>query len=601
MHQRLTHTPVQRSRAEAEAPRSVPQRPTRPVVPVAPGNRSTHRLLSGELIQPSLRIGPVDDPLEREADRVAARVMRMPVPDAGPMLLQHCGCPGGAGKHASQDEDPVRRAAIRHSVRGAPSPESTVAPRGIAASISRVRGGSGRPLAPDLRSFFEPRFGQTFDGVRLHTGARASASAAEVNARAYTVGRDIVFARGEFAPSSVAGRRLIAHELTHVMQQGAAHGNRSAYGVVQRDPPISGGQTAEPSPALTDAERSWLYQRIEHRLGTAFTKFAVACERYRAELRAIAARQAEAASLVLDVVLTFATPGIGRLLAAQLTRAATSAASRTVQRIAQGALDRSDQIMAAAGSVAKAAAKRGFEGVLSRSPEENFVDELMQEMSVAIDRLHGSLPEKSDTELSIIYANYDPSIATLEHYVDSVGDLIALYQSDVAPIGRPTGGAYGAMKARWVEGSHWRALALTGEGRYYHSSGAPLFISWISPQMRSLAISATEHLGGSIDYVHYADVELSGAPSRSERVFPMLDSETPFLYQCGMVVEPAAGVRPRVGASCPSCHGEVVRRPGGSLVDRDLLNPEAFGPPQNLPDEETMRALREYVEALERD
>jgi len=69
----------------------------------------------------------------------------------------------------------------------------------------------------------ETRFGQDFSHVRVHTDARAADSARAVNARAYTVGRDIVFGRGEYAPESDGGRRVLAHELTHVAQHGADH------------------------------------------------------------------------------------------------------------------------------------------------------------------------------------------------------------------------------------------------------------------------------------------------------------------------------------------------------------------------------------------
>ncbi|TVP48077.1 MAG: DUF4157 domain-containing protein [Gemmatimonadales bacterium] len=177
--------------------------PMGPFGSAAIGNRTRRRLASGEVFQPRLRIGAVGDPLEREADSIAERVVRMPAPGASPTLRPD-GCDRGRGS--------------------APFPASA----GMAASIVRVRRGGGTSLPPSVRSFFEPRFGQDFAEVRIHTGADAAASAAELTARAYTVGRDIVFGRGEFAPGSVAGRLLLAHELAHVVQQGnAPHGEGS--------------------------------------------------------------------------------------------------------------------------------------------------------------------------------------------------------------------------------------------------------------------------------------------------------------------------------------------------------------------------------------
>ena len=81
-------------------------------------------------------------------------------------------------------------------------------------------GSAGRPLDPRVRAFAEPRFGHDFARVRIHTDRSAAASARALGARAYTVGRDVVFAEGEYRPQTTAGRWLLAHELAHVVQQG---------------------------------------------------------------------------------------------------------------------------------------------------------------------------------------------------------------------------------------------------------------------------------------------------------------------------------------------------------------------------------------------
>lgn len=86
--------------------------------------------------------------------------------------------------------------------------------------VHQVLGEPGRPLDGSTRTFMESRFVHDFSGVRVHTDERATASARAVGARAYTVGEDLVFGSGEFAPHSSVGRRLLAHELAHVVQQG---------------------------------------------------------------------------------------------------------------------------------------------------------------------------------------------------------------------------------------------------------------------------------------------------------------------------------------------------------------------------------------------
>jgi Domain of unknown function (DUF4157) len=83
-------------------------------------------------------------------------------------------------------------------------------------------GSAGRPLDRAARALLEPRFGHDFGQVRVHTDAAADLAARELGARAFTSGRDIVFARDQYAPHTPAGRRLLAHELTHVVQQRSA-------------------------------------------------------------------------------------------------------------------------------------------------------------------------------------------------------------------------------------------------------------------------------------------------------------------------------------------------------------------------------------------
>ena len=103
---------------------------------------------------------------------------------------------------------------------GAPTP--AVAPP----QVREVIGGAGRPLDAAVRARFEPRFGHDFGAVRIHDDRAADASALAVAARAYTVGPHVVFRTGGYAPDTTAGRRVLAHELAHVVQQrGATRGS----------------------------------------------------------------------------------------------------------------------------------------------------------------------------------------------------------------------------------------------------------------------------------------------------------------------------------------------------------------------------------------
>ncbi|HEY9695884.1 MAG TPA: DUF4157 domain-containing protein [Trichocoleus sp.] len=143
-------------------------------------------------LQRKLAIGASNDPLEQEADRVADQVM-------------------AASAHSAINIAPSR---IQRYA-GQATESANTAP----ASVERVLSSSGRPLDPSLQQEMGQRFGYDFSQVRVHTGTEAERSARDINANAYTVGHNIVFGAGQFAPDKRQGQRLIAHELTHVVQQ----------------------------------------------------------------------------------------------------------------------------------------------------------------------------------------------------------------------------------------------------------------------------------------------------------------------------------------------------------------------------------------------
>jgi hypothetical protein len=166
--------------------------------------------------QPKLTVSRPDDASEREAEQVADHVMRLPARDAGRDTdLQHAG-DRPDGRATSGEIRRWRTEPLRTSSQGL-GPNRTV-PEPLAARLSALAGG-GQPLPPGVRSYFEPRFGRDLGDVRLHTDPAAGQLARSVDARAFTLGKSIVFGPGEYAPGSMAGRHLIAHELTHVLQQ----------------------------------------------------------------------------------------------------------------------------------------------------------------------------------------------------------------------------------------------------------------------------------------------------------------------------------------------------------------------------------------------
>lgn len=149
-------------------------------------------------LQPQLLVGAANDPFEREADRTADAVI------------------GSTAFETPAEKDKQPQRLLRSSTGLSPGP--SVAPSRLEASIS-ADSSRGRPLDASTRAYFEPRFGHDFGDVRTHTDDSAASSVLSLGARAFTVGNHIFFGAGEFQPASSSGRRLLAHELTHTIQQ----------------------------------------------------------------------------------------------------------------------------------------------------------------------------------------------------------------------------------------------------------------------------------------------------------------------------------------------------------------------------------------------
>lgn len=210
------------------------------------GNYAIGTLNAPVAIQARLKVGAPDDRFEREADRVADRIMHMPLPDrpvrsgAPPGIQRKCAaCAAGPAPCldcGSVDEEIQRKplAAARPQANSGPGRAGAIGPaaRELVTSVNT----GGQPLPAEQRSFFEPRLGVDLSAVRIHRDAPAAMAARSVGARAYTLGRDVVFGQGEYRPETPAGRHLLAHELTHVVQQGG--GRRPADA-----PPSFGGGT----------------------------------------------------------------------------------------------------------------------------------------------------------------------------------------------------------------------------------------------------------------------------------------------------------------------------------------------------------------------
>ncbi len=179
-----------------------------------PGHDLTRIRVEPPGLQPRLEVSEPDDPSELEADAIAEQVMGVSEPPeihAGRRFNQGEGVSRCEGGGCQEEDVPIPRAA-----------QADAHTRTADAALSPPALSGGVPLPESVRGFYEPRFGHDFAGVRIHTGDQDDHAAGSYGALAYTLGSHIVFGAGRYQPHTAEGRSLLAHELTHVVQQGSA-------------------------------------------------------------------------------------------------------------------------------------------------------------------------------------------------------------------------------------------------------------------------------------------------------------------------------------------------------------------------------------------
>ncbi|MBN2007095.1 MAG: DUF4157 domain-containing protein [Anaerolineae bacterium] len=230
------------------------------------GNHHLQRVvtaLKNRPLQTKLTVSEPGDEYETEADQVAEQVMKMPVSMTPPPV-------DGEGNNGEDPRDSNRPAALNRYVQRAPVQRSSDDGIGgnevdsnVESRIQNMQHG-GKPLPETERNFFESRMGVDLSNVNIHNDSEAAATSADLNAQAYTVGSDVAFGAGKYAPGTTAGRRLLAHELTHVVQQGGAgelkrqveEKNEEQFAVEVAPSENQAGGSAEAGPSLNAEENA---------------------------------------------------------------------------------------------------------------------------------------------------------------------------------------------------------------------------------------------------------------------------------------------------------------------------------------------------------
>ncbi|NEP49071.1 MAG: DUF4157 domain-containing protein, partial [Moorea sp. SIO3C2] len=185
------------------------------------GNQAVNRL-----IQTKMQVGEPDDVYEKEADTVAAQVMRMSAPPVQNSMEDEEIQTKPIGLQLQSDEEEIQTKPIALQLQSEEEEIQTKANPGQTPQVSpnletkiQSRRGTGQPLPENTRAFMASRFGNDFSGVKVHTDSIAASAAQELNAQAFTTGQDIFFGSGYYEPHTTKGKTLLAHELTHTIQQ----------------------------------------------------------------------------------------------------------------------------------------------------------------------------------------------------------------------------------------------------------------------------------------------------------------------------------------------------------------------------------------------
>ncbi|MEX2500634.1 MAG: DUF4157 domain-containing protein [Wenzhouxiangellaceae bacterium] len=186
-----------------------------------------NQAVQGMFVQTKLSVSRPDDPFEKEADRVADEVMRKPEGSGNPPSISAVGNSLQRQCADCINEEGANLAAVQRK----PAKTSNSRPANPARD-ARLPSCGGKPLGHETRRFFEPRFVRDLSNVRVHADASSDQMVRAYRAKAFTSGRHIVFASGEYQPGSLAGKKLLAHELTHFLQQSGGRARR----VIQRTP-----------------------------------------------------------------------------------------------------------------------------------------------------------------------------------------------------------------------------------------------------------------------------------------------------------------------------------------------------------------------------
>jgi hypothetical protein len=511
-------------------------------------------------IQPKLTVNEPGDKYEKEAERVADAVMRRPEPEVDirdegrsdriQRICPRCQRRYRQGKPLDCDECEAELQ------RKESSGETPAVGGEVKQHIQSLRG-DGRPLPTSVRSFFEPRFGSDFSNVRVHDGPKADEAVQSLGAEAFTVGNNIAFADGNYDPFKSRGIELLAHELTHVIQQRKSSRHTLMRQNQEGDETNSDSNESRiryfaPSPsreflsqsehgpvkekkkeALSDDARNALYTQLGIRLGSAADDFGRACRNVQKDIEAKAKAQAELAAIAIDATVAFVVPNLSKAIT-RLAGHVPHEVPAEVTRAAIATINNADSIAGSIGEIGKASTKAAVKSALT-GKAEGFCNAMIEGFQSRIDDISGYISANIQNRQALpdylllqYVANWDPGQITADRYEKKIRKEWKRWKRQVLAIRGP------AMRERlseqdittqkrafWVKVDGEKRLALlhgfNREGRLMKALLGPnwQFVTWIAPKFHAAAIARTKQVHSEgVKTISAKDVE--GIPNKGE-------------------------------------------------------------------------------------
>ena len=414
------------------------------------GNQARLRTLAEDKRIGGLCMGGLNDPQEAEAVRVGSAVTRMTDADLSSRT--------GAPQYAVARSNSLQR--DERAITGDPAPPI----------VHEALRSSGDSLDPATRAFMEPRFGQDFSQVRVRSGPLAERSARAVDARAYSVGNDIVLGTSRFSPESREARETVAHELAHVAQQRSAQGDAAR--VVRRQP----AQQTAPMPLdkverrptvlpinLTEADRDHLSLAAITRIDKAYPNFLAACKAHMESIKAADKAKTEMVAALVGVFFGLAAPVFsswvmgagGTALTSKLASIlSTEGAKKVNEAIKQG--DLLKEGFKAVGAIATTAIKANPSLLFGESDVDAFGTQLQFQFGAGVSALTDAIAahELRDEALIATFFAYDYEFTNVLAYRETLNKIFEEFKSLVRPIGRESFGNE-AMSSETTTRGEW--------------------------------------------------------------------------------------------------------------------------------------------------